>query len=524
MIKATETRLLSRTLIAVSALLCSFPASAQSGPPAWNLELAQHRSAPTTVTMTNRCGGEQTFEIRQSEGMDWFELPADTHTTVPGASSKTVDVRIETAGLEVGLHTGLITVQCLSCRSAPNCNQDKDDILVRLKVLWPEGAFDDLAAADFVPSRVVALLEGANEKGHGKLLKEIGKQSPLEPLEAIGLRSIDAQLVEFRFRSPGASLFDLVQSVHRLPDVLLAQPAFTYQTLDSPYRDSYAAMQYGAELMNIELAHQRATGKGVKVAVIDSGVDPAQRDLEDTLGEAMDFIRDRKGSVAEVHGTAIASIIAAVPNNDFGIYGIAPDAELLAIRAFEASKEGSAAAISDSATVARALDHAIWRGAQVVNMSMGGHRRDPLMAQLVAVAWSRNIVLVAAIGNEGAGALPLFPAAFPQVLAVSAVDNQRQLYSDATTSKVVDVAAPGVDIMSAMPGDSFTPLSGTSMAAAHVSGLVALLLELNPALTPAAIRDLLTSTASDLGAPGSDDQYGHGLVDAARALEHAARN
>jgi subtilisin family serine protease len=201
-----------------------------------------------------------------------------------------------------------------------------------------------------------------------------------------------------------------------------------------------------------------------------------------------------------------------------GIYGVAPEAELLAIRACRAVGPGKPDGVCTSEGLARGIDHALLNGAKVINLSLGGPA-DLLLPRLVDRAVGLGIVVVAAAGNGGPAAPAPFPAALPKVIAVTAVDAKGALYPKAIRGDFIDLAAPGVEIMTTMPGEQFNVFSGTSMATAHVSGVVALLLQLSPHTSPEEVQRTLEETAEDLGVPGKDRLYGSGRVDACRALK-----
>ena len=167
--------------------------------------------------------------------------------------------------------------------------------------------------------------------------------------------------------------------------------------------------------------------------------------------------------------------------------------------------------------ILKGLDYAAAHGAQIVNMSFAGPK-DALIERGIAAAAARGIVMVAASGNAGPKSPPLYPGANPNVIAVSATDAQDRLFAASNRGGYVALAAPGVDIFLPAPDDKYQMTSGTSFSAAYVSGLVALMLERNPALKPDEVRAILTKTARDLGAPGRDDLFGAGEADAFAAV------
>jgi subtilisin family serine protease len=169
----------------------------------------------------------------------------------------------------------------------------------------------------------------------------------------------------------------------------------------------------------------------------------------------------------------------------------------------------------------KALDVAMARDAAVINLSLAGPP-DELLARYVGLATGQNRVVVAAAGNGGPNAKPGFPAALRGVLAVTAVDAEDGRYELANVGTYIDVAAPGVDIIAPAPDGGYPPLSGTSMAAAHVSGIAALLRELMPMMSAAEVVAVLKTNTSDLGDAGRDSHFGAGLIDACAAAEQVS--
>jgi subtilisin family serine protease len=288
------------------------------------------------------------------------------------------------------------------------------------------------------------------------------------------------------------------------PRVRIAQPNYMYWTsAQTSAASASGQLQYGPRLTHVDLVQPVASGKGVPVALIDTGVDGRHSRLAGRITEGGDFTG--KGVGADIHGTMLAGIIASV----------AGGASIISYKACQPHSPQDVEARCWSASIARALDAAIVRGARVVNLSVGGPE-DKLVTRLVETAVRRGIAVVAAAGNDGPQGRPSYPAAQAEVIAVTAVDDRKQLYSGATRGAYIDLASPGVDILSTAPGNRSLISSGTSFAAAHISGVAALLLERAPA-HPDALQLLLERTAADLGAPGKDSLFGSGLVDACKA-------
>ena len=213
------------------------------------------------------------------------------------------------------------------------------------------------------------------------------------------------------------------------------------------------------------------------------------------------------------HGTGMAGAMAARQK----LLGTAPDARLLAVHAFSSN-----AANFERTTfnILKGIDWSVGQGARIINMSFAGPK-DPSIGRVLKLAYDKGTVLIAAAGNAGAKSPPLFPGADPFVIAVTATDVDDKLFTGANRGKYVSVAAPGVDILVPAPENNYQLTTGTSVAAAEVSGIVALLLERNPKLTPADIRRILTASARRLAPGDRDDNFGAGLIDPLKALQLA---
>jgi hypothetical protein len=287
------------------------------------------------------------------------------------------------------------------------------------------------------------------------------------------------------------------------------QPNFRYLL-----QDQKAALtegdpaQYVVAKLRLPQAHTLARGANVTIAVIDSGIDAKHPELLNSIADSFDALGSKEGP--HVHGTGIAGAIVAHAR----LIGSAPEARILAIRAFGTAPKG---AESTSYVILKALDYAALHGAQIVNMSFAGPK-DAMIERSIAATAARGIVMVAASGNAGPTSPPLYPAANPNVIAVSATDAQDRLFAASNRGNHIALAAPGVDIFLPAPDEKYQMISGTSFSAAYVSGLAALVLERNPALKPEQVRAILTKTARDLGTPGRDDLFGAGEADAYAAV------
>ena len=290
--------------------------------------------------------------------------------------------------------------------------------------------------------------------------------------------------------------------------VVSAQPNYLFTLQQSEAKSEGDPAQYERAKLKLPQAHAIAQGGNVPVAVIDSGVDASHPDLAGAVTQTYDAIDTP--AAAHKHGTAIAGLIAARGR----LVGSAPAARVLAIRAFDPSGAGAEASTFG---ILKSLDWAAANGARVINMSFAGPA-DPAIHRSLEAARKKNIVLIAAAGNAGAKSPPLYPAADANVIAVTATDADDKLFEPSNRGAHIAVAAPGAQIMVAIPDGGYEVASGTSYSAAEVAGIVALMLERSPDLTPDQVRGILQATARDLGPEGRDPMFGAGLVDAYGAV------
>ena len=305
------------------------------------------------------------------------------------------------------------------------------------------------------------------------------------------------------------------------PRVLTVVPDARLSLLDWPAdgspSDPLYAQQGDLAQIDVPDAWHTTTGDpSVVVAVIDSGVDLSQPDLD---GVHVVDARNVVWNNADVtdddgHGTHVTGTIVAETNNGLGMAGIAPGSTLMPIKV--ADSDGFIA-LSD---VLDAVDWAREHGADVINLSLGGTltpEQVELAQPTFTAARDAGILTVAASGNDG-NAVRMYPASFNGVVSVSAVDSTDTIADFSSTGRAVDLAAPGVDLLSVAAGGGYVRESGTSMAAPHVTGVAALVRAARPGLDVDELEAVLRASAVDLGTPGHDTLYGDGRVDAAAAL------
>jgi hypothetical protein len=369
-----------------------------------------------------------------------------------------------------------------------------------------------LAAADLrtMTDEIVAEIDGRLSEAQAD---ELARRHGLRRLGSQNFPLIGATIGLFRItdrRSPDAVSRELLVD----GSVRSVQPNYRYllQDQETPLAEGDPA-QYALVKLRLPEAHRLAQGANVTIAVIDSGVDLKHPEFAGALIDAFDALGSSEA--AHLHGTGIAGVIVSHAR----LMGGAPSARILAIRAFGmATKGNDKGPESSSYVILKALDYAAAHGAQIVNMSFAGPK-DPLIERAVAAVASKDVVMVAAAGNAGPKSPPLYPAANPNVIAVSATDAKDQLLSASNRGSYVAIAAPGADIFLPAPDGKYQMTSGTSFSAAYISASAALMLERNPALKPGEIRAVLAKTARDLGSPGRDDMFGAGEADAYAAVQ-----
>jgi subtilisin family serine protease len=294
--------------------------------------------------------------------------------------------------------------------------------------------------------------------------------------------------------------------------ILELQPNYIYRRQATLPGATATSIQYALDKLGIAVAHAKATGRGSRIAVVDTGIDQTHPDLSASVAGSYDAT-DSGQQLSDPHGTGLAGIIAA----HGAIAGVAPGASLLDVRVFTNDPNGNGS-VATTMDLLKGLQWSVENQAHIVNLSLAGPRDEMLGATLAAMI-ARNIVVVAAAGNGGITAPDAYPAAFQDVIAVTATDSADALYVSANHGKYIALAAPGVDVIAPALFEAYLMNSGTSFAAAHVSGVIALMLERDPAMPVQKIREALQSGAVDLGPPGTDDQFGAGRVNALAVLQ-----
>jgi hypothetical protein len=356
----------------------------------------------------------------------------------------------------------------------------------------------DTPAAAYGPSLRARQLMRSLEEDYG--LREVSAW-PIEPLH---LHCAVLQVPE------GTDRAKLLATLSRDRRIMLVEPLQTFATR-TEYNDPYVALQRGFQEMHVADAHPWSRGDGVRVAIIDTGVDVGHPDLARSVRVAGNFVDSDEGQFRlDRHGTEIAGVIAAVANNREGIVGVAPGAHLLVFKACWQIRNDADGARCNSFTLAQALVAALDAHAQVVNLSLAGPE-DRLLSDLIREGLRRGVIFVGAV-------VPALPA------GTSGLLHQRGVIevggSENHGAQDSALHAPGREILTLLPGGRYDFASGDSISTAQVTGLVALLLAKNPRLSAADAYQLLRDTSTHTGTGGDEREH----VDACAAVTALVRS
>ena len=402
------------------------------------------------------------------------------------------------------LYIGLVIIALMGAAAWPISAQPP---------LPPETPPPQQSQGDYAPGEILVKFKpGIAALGAQRTLAAHGLQVTGE------IRAIDVLKLAVE---PGREL-EAIASLRQNPNVLYAEPNHLAYATDTLPNDLYFnppySLQWGLSRIEAPAAWDITTGANhVVIAIVDTGIDLDHPDLlcPGKLTPGYDFAND--DSIPDDdngHGSHVAGIAAACTNNNTGVAGVAWGARLMPVKVLDSVGNG----YYDD--VAAGIIYAVNQGADIINLSLGGSGGSQTLAGAVQYAYNYGRLVVAATGNNNGPVL--YPAAYPEAMAVAATDefDQRAWFSN--YGPETDIAAPGVDIYSTWNGGGYLSASGTSMATPYVAGLAALLWSLNPGLTRDQVRDVIQSTADDLGTPGKDNYFGYGRINARRALESLA--
>jgi subtilisin family serine protease len=326
-----------------------------------------------------------------------------------------------------------------------------------------------------------------------RVLTQLAREHELHRIEGWPIQSLDVYC-EVLTVPEGRDVPEVLAALNRDPRVDLAQRMNLFNTQAARYDDPYVELQSAATAMELERAHEFATGRGVSIAIIDSAIDADHPDLRGRVRLARNLVTDHPlARSGELHGTAIAGIIASAVNNHEGIIGVAPDVSIAALRACWSVADNALAAQCSSFSLALALEVALGLHPNVINLSLAGPD-DPLLSRLLDRVIDRGIVVVTAHPASAESSLA-FPSSHPRVLTA------HSSLVPVNAESPYTLAAPANEVLTTTPGAGYAFLTGNSLAAAHTTGVVALLMERQPDLDAERIAAILTATTTY--SPGS---------------------
>ncbi len=383
-------------------------------------------------------------------------------------------------------HTGL---GGMSVVSASAMDSQRDIILAVANPLDPPPIHAGSSLLGYVPSRYY----GAGQHA-ASTLAALKKSYAFSEVTGWPIKALDVYCIVLQ-PPPGMTRDSLLEALARDDRVQLAQPLHDYAVYakdlagEHQYNDPYVSLQRGFIETDAARAHDFSRGSGVRVAIVDTGVDLTHPDLRGRIHDAHNMVDDDAAAFnRDSHGTEVAGVIAAVGDNHQGIVGMAPQATLSVYKACWYPAAPNAGARCNSFTLAKALATILDTDARIINLSLGGPA-DPLLNLLLVQILEQGRIVVAAIPPEGN--VGGFPDNAPGVILVR--------MSGLSAAPPGVLSAPGDDILTTQPGGGYDFTSGPSMAAPHVSGIGALLLSLAPGLEARTVHDLLLRSSETSG-------------------------
>lgn len=277
------------------------------------------------------------------------------------------------------------------------------------------------------------------------------------------------------------SMNEIISSLSKDSRIGNVQSMSTFTIMSNNFTDTYYRLQSNIHGINLDKIHDQTTGKNISIAIVDTGVDAKHPDLEGQIQVQKDFVTQKSVDLTpDIHGTAVAGVIAAKANNGQGIVGIAPDSRITSLKACWQLKPGNMDAICNTFTLALAINTAIEMKVNILNLSLTGPQ-DRLLARLIQKAVQTGIIVIASEADKE-DSKSGFPARQSGVIGVSSIKNH-SLHSTLENNLIFSISAPGNEILTTLPNGTYDFVSGNSLATAHVSGLTALLLQKNGKLS-----------------------------------------
>lgn len=319
-----------------------------------------------------------------------------------------------------------------------------------------------------------------------RVTNQLADDYNLEKLSEWPMTAVGVHCVVYRVAN-NASVTEAIERLSKDDRVEVVQNMHLFKTRATMVNDPYYKLQTNLQQMQINQVHGRTTGKDVVIGLIDTGVDLEHPDLAGQISRNQNFAEDISASFStDIHGTAVAGVMVAKKDNAKGIIGVAPNAKLVALKACWPDKASDIEAVCNSFTLAFAVNTAIKAGIDILNMSLTGPE-DPILELLLKKAIAKGIIVVAADTGSGKPS-ENFPAALKGVISVRSINNS------ATSPQ--GVSAPGDKILTTLPHGTYDFISGSSIAAAEISGIIALLLELKPDLSSEQAQTIMAKSKS----------------------------
>jgi flagellar hook assembly protein FlgD len=337
------------------------------------------------------------------------------------------------------------------------------------------------------------------------------KQKVLNSLKTDELSFIEQGNFSLIKAPKGTNLQSLAEKLLQLSQIEFVEPNYIIENTFAPKDPGYSKQWH---LKKIQASKAWDITKGssqITVAVVDGGVQTNHPDLAGKIVSPYNAVTGGRYVPSDEHGTHVAGIIAASINKK-GVVGVAPNVKIMPVNVFDGD---SASAFDVANGIMYAADH----NANIINLSLGTYHYSWILDYAVQYAASKGVIVIAAAGNDDTSQ-EVYPAALDNVIGVSATDRNDRITDFSNFGYYVDFSAPGKDIYSIFPKNSYQSLNGTSMATPIVSGVAALILSKNPLLTPAEVENILKKSAFDLYSKGWDYFYGYGRVDAYNALKN----
>lgn len=335
-------------------------------------------------------------------------------------------------------------------------------------------------------------------------INSITQKYNLNPTSKTVLSSVNTGIVVAK--TNGQNPLNLSDKINKKEKSVEAATNNVFKTAITSFKNTYSMYETG-----VQSVHKITKGKGVSICMVDTPVDIFHPSLSTSFIETLDlFDVNTTDHKSMLHGTTVAGVL--ISKNPH--IGIAPNAKLFAVGAFKPVGKGETNIQGASADIAKAIDSCIQHDVDVINLSFTGGK-DSLVEKMIKRAISKDIIVVSAAGNGGNWGSTIYPALIPGVLATTAIDENQKLFKMADKGRFIDYAAPGVNVLTTAPNGKYKLATGTSIASAHVSGVIALLLSQEKDKN---IEEALKSTAIDLGKPGRDEEFGEGLINANSAL------